>query len=213
MSANSTSILDLPTDPVSGGSIGGNVHLNVNDMGDDKNSTLPLFKKLKVNNNVTEDTNNQQPSSDTLDHKTISQIVNDLQQASMAGATQLPNRDMPILTEQITNDPNIQPNHIPEPDIKDYIVDDNDDINAYYRGERVDNSLDKLYDELQTPLLLAVLYFIFQLPIIKKILFKYFPFFCNNDGNYNLNGLMFTCALFGGIYYTISFMMKKLSRY
>ena len=213
MSANSTSILDLPTDPVSGGSIGGNVHLNVNDMGDDKNSTLPLFKKLKVNNNPTEDTNNQQPSSDTLDHKTISQIVNDLQQASMAGATQLPNRDMPILTEQITNDPNIQPNHIPEPDIKDYIVDDNDDINAYYRGERVDNSLDKLYDELQMPLLLAVLYFIFQLPIIKKILFKYFPFFCNNDGNYNLNGLIFTCALFGGIYYTISFMMKKLSRY
>ena len=32
---------------------------------------------------------------------------------------------------------------------------------------------DSLYDELQAPLLLAVLYFLFQLPFFKKTVFKY----------------------------------------
>jgi hypothetical protein len=75
------------------------------------------------------------------------------------------------------------------------------------------NSLDSLYDELQGPLLLGILYFIFQLPIMKKSIFKYLPFLCNTDGNYNINGLMFSSALFGIIYYSLSKSVKHFSTF
>ena len=195
---NTTSINDLPTDPAAGGSIGGNVNLVINET-------------VGTNNQM----NNPQPKNSqlSLDQITISQIVNGLQQASLAGATSLPSRDIPLHTEQLTTDVQIQPNYVPPPQTRDYINDSDDDINNYYKNERQQNSLDSIYDELQAPLLLAVLYFLFQLPFFKKNIFKYLPFFCHSDGNYNFNGLVFTCALFGFIYYSLSKTVKQFSKF
>jgi hypothetical protein len=197
---NTTSINDLPTDPTIGGSVGGNVNLIVNET-TNKNSTQT----------------SQQPASNnsqlSLDQVTISQIVNGLQQASLAGATMLPSRDIPLNTEQLTNDVEIQPNYVPPPQTRDYINESEDDIDNYYKNEKTQGSLDSIYDELQAPLLLAVLYFLFQLPFFKKNIFKYFPFFCHLDGNYNFNGLVFTCALFGFIYYSLSKTVKNFSKF
>ena len=179
---NTTSINDLPTDPSGGGSVGGNVSLVINE--------------TSGTNNMVQSSQPGPSNSLSLDQITISQIVNGLQQASLAGATSLPSRDIPLHTEQLTKDAQIQPNYIPPPS-KDYINETDDDINNYYKTEKMDNSLDSLYDELQAPLLLAVLYFLFQLPIFKKSVFKYLPFLCHTDGNYNFNGLLFSCALFG----------------
>jgi hypothetical protein len=193
---NTTSINDLPTDPTSGGSVGGNINLVISESGQ---NTAPI-----------------QNSQFTLDQSTISQIVNGLQQASLAGATQLPSRDIPLQTEQLTNDAQIQPNYIPQPSQldRDYIDNmDSDTIDEYYKAEKNQNSLDSLYDELQAPLLLAVLYFLFQLPFFKKNVFKYLPFFCSTDGNYNFNGLIFTCGLFGFIYYSLSKVVKNFSKF
>jgi hypothetical protein len=195
---NTTSINDLPTDPAAGGSIGGNVNLVINET-------------VGTNNQM----NNPQPKNSqlSLDQITISQIVNGLQQASLAGATSLPSRDIPLHTEQLTTDVQIQPNYVPPPQTRDYINESDDDISNYYKNERQQNSLDSIYDELQGPLLLAVLYFLFQLPFFKKNIFKYLPFFCHTDGNYNFNGLIFTCALFGFIYYSLSKTVKHFSKF
>lgn len=150
---NSTNINDLPTDPSNGGSIGGNISLVTNELDN-------------VNNTIV----SQQPMNQSLslDQTTISQIVNGLQQASLAGATQLPSRDLPLNTDILTNDIQIQPNYIPTPKEKDYIIESDEDINSYYKKEKMENSLDSIYDELQGPILLAVLYFLFQLPFLKK---------------------------------------------
>ena len=196
---STTSINDLPTEASVGGSIGGNISLVINEPAN--NTVIPP-----------QGTANGQL---TLDQSTISQIVNGLQQASLAGATQLPSRDIPLQTEQLTNDAQINPNYIPQP-TRDYINDMNiNNINPYgdYRAEKNQNSLDSLYDELQAPLLLAVLYFLFQLPFFKKTVFKYLPFLCSSDGNYNFNGLIFTCALFGFIYYSLSKTVKNFSKF
>ena len=198
---NTTSINDLPTDPSTGGSVGGNISLVINN----PNQNTVISPPSQIG---------QQNSQLNLDQSTISQIVNGLQQASLAGATQLPSRDIPLQTEQLTNDAQIQPNYIPQPVQRDYINDMNsDNINDYYIAEKNQNSLDSLYDELQAPLLLAVLYFLFQLPFFKKSVFKYLPFLCNSDGNYNFNGLIFTCALFGFIYYSLSKTVKNFSKF
>jgi len=191
---NATSINDLPTDP----SIGGNVSLVINE-----NQQTQLQSQLQT----------QSPSQLSLDQNTISQIVNGLQQASISGATSLPSRDIPLQTEQLTRDSQVVPNYVPKPETIDYIKDSNDDINQYYSHEKNQNSLDSLYDELQAPLLLAVLYFLFQLPFFKKLVFKYLPFLCHNDGNYNFNGLIFTCGLFGFIYYSLSKTVKQFSKF
>jgi hypothetical protein len=184
---NTTSIHDLPSDPVAGGSISGsNMSMSINETNNNSNNSRSL----------------------SLDQTTISQIVNGLQQASIAGATMLPSRDIPQTTHGITSDPQIQANYVPPAESNDYIGDDDYDndetIHNYNRTVDVKNSLESIYDEIQTPLLLAILYFLFQLPIIRKTLCKYIPLLCNNDGNYNINGLVFTSALFALIFFAAS---------
>jgi hypothetical protein len=189
--------MDLPTDPVGGGSIGGNISLSANEkIGPGPSSGIP--------------------SNVSLDQTTIQQIVNGLQQASSTGATQLPSRDIPRSTESIMQDPQVQQNYIPSASNKDYITEqeDNDDIiNNYNKNEKYGDSLDQLYDEIQIPLLIAVLYFLFQLPIFKRYLYKFFPALFSKDGNVNLYGFIFTSALFGMLYYLLSKTMTHFSRF
>jgi hypothetical protein len=198
--SEATNILDLPTDPVGGGNLGGNITMKANEPSDQ--SQMP----------------NQMPSSGgnsgmTLDQITISQIVNGIQQATLAGVTQLPSRDIPMTTNNIIADPQVVPNYVPPPpkQNEDYIKNfetTSDMINSYNKNSRLNNSLDDMYNEIQTPLLLAVLYFLFQLPFFKKFLYKYLTFLFSNDGNYNLNGYIFISILFGMLFH---FLMKSAS--
>jgi hypothetical protein len=189
--SESTSILDLPTDPVGGGSISNGISLNATE-----NVQQP-----------------QSPSGLSLDQSTINQIVNGLQQASANGGTQLPSRDIPMTTTA-HNDPQMRPNYVPPPPQQDadYIQNyeqSSDMINSYNKQASNQNALDNMYDEIQTPLLLAVLYFLFQLPFFRNLLFTYVPILFSTDGNFNINGYLFTSVLFGLVFYTLN----KLSWY
>jgi len=188
---DTTSILDLPMDPAGGGS---NISLTVQENG--------------INSqNINTQGQAQPQNSFSLDQTTINQIVSGLQQASTTGVTQLPSRDIPQITSSVVQDPQIQPNYIPQPVNKsDYIkeYESNEDIiHNYNNSSKNNNSLDEMYNEIQIPLLLAVLYFLFQLPIFKKTLFNYLPMIFSKDGNYNINGFIFTSCLFGLLYYIL----------
>jgi hypothetical protein len=184
----STSISDLPTDPVSNGNIG--------------NITLNAAEQIMQSN-----TNTQQASSNlSLDQTTINQIVSGIQQASLNGLTQIHSRDMPMSTASITTDPQTQPNYIPPKQQNDQYIDTNvidtsEMINSYNSNHNRRNSIDNIYDEIQLPLLLAVLYFFFQLPFLKKFLLSYFPVLFSNDGNFNVKGFGFTSVLFSLFFY------------
>jgi hypothetical protein len=185
---DTTNIFDLPTNPVGGGNVTNNISLTATE------------NNVPVQNNVN--------SQVALDQNTINQIVNGLQQASSTGLTQLPSRDIPMTTNAITQDPNIQPNYIPPPQNHnqhdDYIEDTNDIVNSYNKKAYIQNTLDDTYSEIQTPLLLSILYFLFQLPIFKKYLFSFFPILFSKDGNFNLYGFLFTSTLFGLIFYLLN---------
>ena len=189
--SESTSILDLPTDPIGGGNISNNISMNASE-----NIQIPQQQQ------------SSQGGGFSLDQTTISQIVNGLQQASISGATQLSSRDIPMTSTSHNLDPNIQPNYVPPPPQNmDYIKDyeqTSDMVNNYNRDILKQNSLDDMYNEIQTPLLLAVLYFLFQLPFFRKFLFSYFPVLFSNDGNLNINGFLFTSLLFGLLYYLLT---------
>ena len=124
----------------------------------------------------------------------------------------LPSRNIPQMTNSLTQDPVTQPNYIPPIPTKnyntDYIQDDEFETNEeilrkYNKRENRENSLDEMYSEIQNPLLLSVLYFLFQLPFFRKLLFQYFPALFNKDGNFNLSGFVFSSVLFGLFYYLL----------
>jgi hypothetical protein len=193
--SESTSILDLPTDPVGGGNVSNNISMSASE------------------NAVIQTQQGRPPTAGgeggvSLDQATISQIVSGLQHASISGATQLPSRDIPMTTHNISTDPYVQPNYVPPAqDTTDYIKDmedTSDMVDAYNKNMRGQNSLDDMYNEIQTPLLLAVLYFLFQLPFFRKFLFGYFPVLFSTDGNMNINGFAFTSIMFGLLFYLLN---------
>jgi len=203
---NTTNISDLPSDPLGSGLTNvnnGNISMSIQESMQNQNIQMqPTMQPQTAGQN----------SSLSLDQTTINQIVNGLQKATVNGLTQLPSRDIPRTTDAITNDPQIQPNYIPEPNKnqmqEDYInqmqrlqQSTDEIIDENTKKTNFSNSLDNLYEEIQTPLLLAILFFIFQLPIFKKYLFIYLPFLFFNDGNYNLKGYIIISILFGCIYY------------
>jgi replicative DNA helicase len=202
-SANTTtSIMDLPTDPANGGNMNNNINLNASEQMSQSN--MQNMQNMKSNTNA---------SSISLDQTTINQIVNGLQQASVTGATQLPSRDIPMTTSNLTHDMSIQPNFIP-PVPQSQMHSEGDYINNYQQAGDIMNeynsnierssSLDDMYNEIQVPILLAVLYFLFQLPFFRKFLFSYFPVLFSNDGNLNINGYIFMSSLFGIFYYLLN---------
>ena len=183
--SDTTSILDLPTDPVGGGNVANNITITAQE------------KQMPPR---------QEASGMSLDQTTINQIVNGLQQATLAGTTQLPSRDIPMTTSGLSADPQVMPNYVPPPpqQHQDYIKNyeqSSDMINAYNKGKQMNDSLDDMYNEIQTPVLLAVLYFLFQLPFFKRFLYTYIPFLFSNDGNYNINGFLFISVLFGLLFH------------
>lgn len=191
-----TSISDLPTDPAGGG--GHNISMSISEKPQLGASSQPTGGSL------------------SLDQTTINQIVSGLQQASSTGVTQLPSRDIPRNTDTIVQDPYIQPNYIPPPPIRDYINEDETAekiMGNYNRNLKNSNALDDMYSEIQTPLLLAVLFFLFQLPFFKKSLLSYVPALFLKDGNYNINGYIFMSILFGLIYYTINKLLGQFNTF
>ena len=188
-----TNINDLPLNPTSND----NITFVVNE------------KASSTNTNM----NTQNPVS--LDQTTINQIVSGLQQASATGVTQLPSRDIPRVTENIVRDVQIQPNYIPETKHTDYINNENNKqdkiMNDYISTEMSEKQFESIYDKFQTPLLLSVLYFIFQLPILRKMLFNYVPILFSKDGNININGLAFMSIMYGVCYYLVTTIMVQLN--
>jgi len=182
---NTTQISELPVDPMFGGNLSNNITLSSAD-------TAP---------------NNGQPNGNVaLDQSTINQIVSGLQQATLSGSTMLNSRDIPQHTNNITSDEQTQMNYIPQTNQTDYIsnmINTDDIVNNHNKKIASNDRLDYLYGEIQFPLLISVLYFLFQLPIFKKYLFDYFPVLFSKDGNYNINGFLFTSTLFGFIFHAL----------
>jgi len=156
--------------------------------------------------NVVMNVQQQQPPplQSSIDQDTMQQILSGLQDASSGGYTQLPSRDIPQNTTDHVIDRQVQPNYIPTPEHPQSYVED-DTCPTEEPTTLFKNMDERIYHEIQGPLMFALLYFIFQLPIVKKTLFLYLPFLFMNDGNINLYGYVLTSALFG----IICFIMAK----
>ena len=147
-----------------------------------------------------------------LSQQSINQIVAGLQQAQ--GATGLPSRDLPTNSGHITQDEQIQPNYIPKPENTNYIENDQEfeTLIEQSKNKKVEQDrLDVLYDELQTPVIVMILFFFFQLPIFQKTLSKNLPSLFSRDGNPSFSGYLFKTAAFGAVFYGLTKLTKQIS--
>jgi len=140
--------------------------------------------------------------STALDSNTIHSLVSGLQEISESGLTQLPSRDITMNTDQIVIDEQLKPNYIPSPPISNYIP--KQDLSNIVVKEKNSNLIDDYFTEFHSTFILIILYFIFQLPIIKNKLYLFLPMLFNTDHNYNLQGLCFMSILFGICYYLLN---------
>jgi hypothetical protein len=142
----------------------------------------------------------------------VNEFVSGLQRATSSGLTALPIRDVPRNTEPVISDQQTVPNYIPK-DPVDYIREHHENTRSFMdhraRSANQSESLDVVYETLQVPILLAILYFTFQLPVMRKYLLMYLPSIFNKDGNHNLSGLLFISILFSCTYYGINFVLNQ----
>ena len=147
-----------------------------------------------------------------LSQQSIQQIVAGLQQAQ--GSTGLPSRDLPTNNAHITQDEQIQPNYVPKPENTNYIENDQEfeSLIQQSKNKKVEQDrLDVLYDELQTPIIVMILFFFSQLPIFQKTLAKNLPSLFTRDGNHSFSGYLFKTVVFGIVFYGITKLTKQIS--
>lgn len=151
------------------------------------------------------------PAVQNIDY--TSKLSSSLREINNGNPLQLPSRDIPQNISSKNNDVNIQANYIP-PNNNDYIsnhVTPNEIIYQNRLREDANNKTDEFYEIIQMPLLVGMLFFIFQLPVIRKNLFIYLPTLFNNDGNPNLSGYIFNSVIFSLLYFSVTYILKYIS--
>jgi hypothetical protein len=130
------------------------------------------------------------------------QLHSVLKEASASGATVLPSRDIPQNTLPIQHDQEIKPNFVPKQD-NDYIgniLDRERVIQENKKKQNKSDNMDYIYQQLQLPLLVGLMYFIYQLPAVRKYVLVFLPTLFNKDGNPNLSGYLFNSVVFALLY-------------
>ena len=133
----------------------------------------------------------------------VNHFVSSVQEAVASGALGLESRDVPQSQTHITQDAQMQPNFVPNTEHVDYIRESNrteDVVRENAIKQKSQDNVDAIYNNLQTPLLLAVLYFIFQLPVVKQTTLRLLPSLFHKDGNPNLSGYLINSIAFAGLY-------------
>ena len=204
----STSLDDLPVS----GEGNSNVSLQIteqNKVVDNSVSKLQEQRNNELNNVMPQQGAPQQGAPQNNESMDVNSFITGIQNAAANGGLQLPSRDIPQSQTHLTQDAELKPNYIPDSNT-DYIENSynhNQIVDEHKRKEVNNNNLDSLYDDIHIPIILAVIYFVFQLPIIKKNTLKYIPSLFSKDGNYNFVGYVITSMAFASTYY---FIIKSL---
>mgnify|MGYP000100218558 CR=1 FL=1 len=61
-----------------------------------------------------------------------------------------------------------------------------------------------LFEQFKVPIIVGLLYYIFEMPAIQKMLLKAFPKMFKSDANINDYGALLMAVIFGGLYYGIT---------
>ena len=175
---SSTKIDDLPTDNVS-------------------------LEKKEVVQQPTLENSQVPPNIQPVDNNNINKIVSTLNNNPDIG--QLPSRDIPIQTVNHTNDQTVQPNYVPQNTLTNDYIKDYETFTSLANKNKEENEkkdrLDLLYEELKLPLIASALFFLFQLPFVKKLLLTKLPSLFTGDGQPKMSLYILKTSIFLGMFY------------
>jgi hypothetical protein len=132
-----------------------------------------------------------------------SQLSSALKEAQASGATVLPSRDIPQQTLSMQQDYQTKPDYVPASETNDYIGNILNKEKIILEQKQKQNQADNLeyiYQSLQLPVLIGIMYFLFQLPFIRKNLLTFLPNLFNKDGSPKLSGYIFNSVVFASLY-------------
>jgi hypothetical protein len=155
----------------------------------------------------------------------MNEVMQGVQRASANGMTMIPTRDIPMNPNSFTHDDQARPNYVPDPRSvhfqdgagagggADYIKDYQSMESIVRANARQSNQLDTIeaiYYDIQMPILVGVMYFIFQMPVFRAQLLHFLPSLFGEDGNFKIMGLTATSAMFAGTFFIIMKVFNKL---
>ena len=130
----------------------------------------------------------------------------------------LPSRDIPMDQSMYQQDEEVQPNYIPRTKltsdyVKDYEEVTHENIRRHENRKDKTSMVDKIFTDLQTPILIALMFFIFQMPLMNTMFYRNFSFLSvyNSDGNINFYGITLKSVLFGSIFYSMQNAVQYLT--
>ena len=152
-------------------------------------------KEISANRDIN---NNQQTHTQ---QEQVSSLVSGIQKAAAAGITGLPSRDIPKNESIVNSDPKIKPDWIEDKaKVADYITTEetqNQVLEAHKNSVEKTNQMHNILSHAQIPIMVALLYCIFQTPIIKNSMTEYLGFLYKKDGHLKNFGYVITSCLFG----------------
>jgi hypothetical protein len=153
----------------------------------------------------------EQPNSNIVESNTLNEVVSGIQEASRGGMLELPSRDIPQAPSNVQVDEKVNTNFIPK--TEDYIglqESKEEILEKERKEENQKNNIDFLFNELNSYVLMALVYFLFQLPFVNKYIYKYIPFCFHGDGNLNVQGILFKSILFSALIYLIDKSVENI---
>jgi len=155
--------------------------------------------------------NSPMPEISPPKNKITTRITNaDKEMISNTPRIRLPSRDLPMAEDEYLHDEEITGNYIPRVRFKDDYVRDYEEITTEKILQREtkkhnESIVDRILTDLQVPLLITILFFLFQMPAINTLFFKRFAFLSiyNSDGNINFFGIALKSIIFGGLFYVL----------
>jgi len=135
----------------------------------------------------------------------------------------LPPRDMPKDPSVYTNDEQIQANYIPplpavsmnisNEYMKKYEKEKEKEWKEHAEKKRKQSRFETIIENSQIPIFVAILFFIFHMPIVNNYIFRKLSFLAiyDSDGNFNTYGLLLKSVLFGISFYSFSGITQWLS--
>lgn len=149
---------------------------------------------------------------------------------SKPASEQQPMQNPVVVESQNVADTGVPSKHIPSNTMQQQHVMDNvvlnqvdsmdnnmyDDRDIYNLSQNAVKSLKKKnesanmlsIDNVLEPILYGLLYFLFQLPVVRELFKKYVKFGYLEDGNMNLSGYIFHSLVFGSVVYMIGHMKE-----
>lgn len=135
----------------------------------------------------------------------ISELPYNTATNTVTPSTELPARDIPRDTVNHVTDPQITPNYVPSKQ-QEYI----EQQPVHYQAP-TQSKMDKLFEEFKLPILLSVLYFIFQMPSVHSFIIRVFPSIAH-AGELTTLGVIVKSIIFGLSYHVSMFFMDYLNQ-